>query len=114
MDKFLLSAADICRIIKQCDASGVQVFELQGLKLSFYPRRNEDSGLLSQAPVLYEDALPETNKSTAPQRTLMDIMDEEALMEAEQAQLLIDDPLSFEKMQISNHIERSRMLNEKT
>jgi hypothetical protein len=42
------------------------------------------------------------------------LFDEESLLEAEEAQLLIDDPLAFEKVQMDRHIEKARMRNEKT
>jgi hypothetical protein len=36
------------------------------------------------------------------------MFDENNMLEAEEAQLLIDDPFAFEKVQMDRHIERAR------
>jgi hypothetical protein len=52
--------------------------------------------------------------SEYPEAQSVELMDQEAMLEAEEAQMLIDDPLAFEKAQIDRHIERARTMNEKT
>ena len=110
MANFSLSANDICRIIKQCHTSGVQDFEFQGMKFTFHPRANGDAVSPAQA----SDHTQHSVVSESPEAINAELMDQEALLEAEQAQMLIDDPLAFEKAQIDRHIERARTMNEKT
>lgn len=109
MDNFFLSANDICRIIKQCSTSNVQNFEFRDMKLTFHPRRNEDAVSAGQASDQNQELV-----SDFPEASNTALLDEDALLEAEQAQLLIDDPLAFEKTQIDRHIERARVFNEKS
>lgn len=115
MDSFSLKAQDICKIIEKCSASGVSEFEFQGMRFTFHPRRNEDAATPGQAsdhtknPVVSDS--PEAKDD---QQIKAELMDNEALLEAEEAQLLIDDPLAFEKAQISRHLERQRTVNERT
>jgi hypothetical protein len=103
-----LSATDICRIIKACQTSGVAEVTLDGLHLVFNSRRNESA----------EVPGPATDHTTLPivedifgERDQAKLMDDNSLLEAEEAQLLIDDPLAFERSQIDRHIERARLHN---
>lgn len=112
MDNNYLSAADICRIIKQCHASGIAEVSLPGgVSFKFHPRRNEDAVMPGQAS-------DHNNTSVVSEfqvgRDQAELMDQEALLEAEEAQMLIDDPFAFEKSQIDRHIEKARAFNEKT
>lgn len=111
MANFSLSANDICRIIKQCHTSGVQDFEFQGMKFTFHPRRNEDAVSSGQASDHTQHSVV---SETSEAKYDVELMDQEAMLEAEEAQMLIDDPLAFEKAQIDRHIERARTMNEKT
>ena len=112
MDNFSLSANDICRIIKQCHASGVSEFDFQGMSFKFHPRRNEDAVMPGQASD--HKNTPVVSEYEEGQRDQAELMDNESLLEAEEAQMLIDDPFAFEKSQIDRHIEKARMSNEKT
>jgi hypothetical protein len=104
-DSFKLSAADICRIIKQCHAAGVSELSISGMSFKFHPRRNEDAEKLGQASDALEQPKPETDTP----RTL-DSFELATQLDAEEAQLLIDDPYAFERVQIDRHIERGRQL----
>ena len=109
MDNISLKAADICKIIKECNASGVSEFQYQGIQLKFHPRRNEDAVSLGQ--VSEQSTFPV--QSDLDGQDQMNLANEESLLEAEEAQLLIDDPAAFERTQIDRHIERGRQLDEK-
>jgi len=107
-----LSADDICRIIEACKQAGVQEFEHSGLKLSFLPRGPVEVEVPGQAP----SPVVETGASEKPitTKTDLDLMDQDALDEAEEAQMMIDDPYAFERLQIQRDIERNRVVNGKT
>jgi hypothetical protein len=113
MDNKTLSAADICRIIKQCHTSGVASFAMSGVTINFHPRRNEDAAMPGQASD-YQEPTTVVSEFSESQRDQAELMNEDTLLEAEEAQLLIDDPHGFEKAQMDKHIERARISNEKT
>ena len=102
---------EICRIISTCKDAGVVDFSHQGLSFSFLPHRNEEVAQPGQASNLAHASVSEQHTSQHPN---LDLMDEEAMREAEEAQLLISDPYAFEKLQIQRDVERTRGLNEKT
>lgn len=103
-DKNSLSASEICRILKACHSYGVASFEYQGITFNFHPRRNEDAEMpgpaADQTESIVEDIFGERDQAQ--------LMDDSSSLEAEEAQLLIDDPFSFERSQIDRHIERAR------
>jgi hypothetical protein len=110
MDKKSLSSSDICKIIKACEKSSVSSFSYMGLELAFHLHRNASATVPGQAsdheyPVVSDSAMFSKDKEH------VELLDMTALDEAEEAQLLIDDPFSFEKAQISKDIERTRQLN---
>ncbi len=99
-----MSTDEILSIIKACNESNVEEFNFKTLKLKFHSRRNENAVSLGQGtdqdvknPQVSDDL---TYKA--------ELMDQTAQFEAEEAQLLIDDPMSFEKSQIDRHVERNR------
>lgn len=104
-----LSATDICRIIGKCKVSGVNIFEFGDLRVTFHPRRNEDA--LKPGQALDHEPVVSIDPNAIEE---MQVMDQEALQEAEEAQLGIDDPRAYEKVQVSRHIERARQINETT
>jgi hypothetical protein len=112
MDNNSLSASDICRIIKQCHASGVAEVNLPGgVSFKFHPRRNEDADQLGPASDYTEKTFPVVSEFPEANTDQVRMMDQENMLEAEEAQLLIDDPFAFEKVQMDRHIERARMNN---
>lgn len=112
MDNFSLKATDICRIIKQCHDFGVSQFDFQGMSFKFHPRRNGDAATPGQASD--HKNIPVVSEYEEGQKDQAELMDQESLLEAEEAQMLIDDPFAFEKSQIDRHIEKARAFNEKT
>lgn len=118
MDNKSLSASDICRIIKQCHASGVAEVNLPGgVSFKFHSRRNESADQLGPASDYIEKSsvvsdFPEARTDQEKRDSDQAMMfDENNMLDAEEAQLLIDDPFAFEKVQMDRHIERARMNN---
>lgn len=105
MEKISLSGEEICRIIKQCQDSDVEEFSYLDLSLKFHSRRNGDAVKLGQAS---DHTQTSVVSGTSEENVTAQLMDEESMLEAEEAQLLIDDPFAFEKAQIDRHIERAR------
>jgi hypothetical protein len=101
MDKKRLSAADICRIIKQCQGTGISKLSIGDLTLEFNSQGKESASLPGQA--IDHNPTVETNQT-------IENFDKELLEEASLAQVMIDDPLAYEKLQISQDIERERQL----
>ena len=104
-EKISLSGEEICRIIKQCQDSDVEEFSYLDLSLKFHSRRNGDAVKLGQAS---DHTQTSVVSGTSEENVTAQLMDEESMLEAEEAQLLIDDPFAFEKAQIDRHIERAR------
>jgi len=104
-----LSAADICKIISECKGAGVAELCLGPLQLKFHPQGKE--GALMPGKAGDESAEPLVS---GPISENADLMNMEAFEDAAEAQLLIDDPLAYERSQIHKDIERGRVLNEKT
>lgn len=102
------TADEICRIISTCKDAGVTEFNNAGLSFSFLSRRNEEVVNPGQDANPTPVGVSEQHTSQTPN---LDLMDEEAMREAEEAQLLISDPLAFEKLQIQRDVERTRGLN---
>ncbi len=113
-ENFSLKASEICRIIKQCHDFGVSEFDFQGVSFKFHPRRNEDAVQPGPASDHIHINIPVVSEFEEGQRDQAQLMDEETLLEAEEAQMLIDDPFAFERTQMDRHIEKARALNEKT
>lgn len=84
------------------------------MRFTFHPRRNGDAATPGQASdhVTKNPVVSDVPEAQEPDQNAY-LYNQEALDDAEEAQLLIDDPKSFEKVQIQRHIERERTLNEK-
>lgn len=105
-----LSAEDICRIISTCKDSGVAEISYGSLSLKFHPHRNQDASVPGQVadhvPVMSENITDIDQKNA-------ELMNEQALKDAEEAQLMIDDSYGYERSQIAKSLERNRTLSEK-
>lgn len=115
--KKYLSAEEICRIIEVCNLANAKEFDYQGLRITFHPRRNEDAAAPGQATdhtPLSEQTQPVVSELTPEDKDVMNLMDQEAADDLDEAQLMIDDYSTFEKIQISRHIEKNRLTDEKT
>ena len=119
---FSLSADDLCRILSLGKLSSVDEIVLPGIKIKFHPQSQGDAEKLGQASdqktlvstkneEIEKVDIKETQSTSCELQDFVPLMDSEALLEAQEAQLLIDDPLAFEKSQIDRHIERVRGLN---
>jgi len=102
-DKKDLSAEEICRILKQCRGSGVSTFSFSGLAISFFDK--QDKGLVAKKTVDSDDK----QMSFVENPQVIEQTNKELLEEAHFTQLMIDDPLAFEKMQMSDDLERDRI-----
>jgi hypothetical protein len=110
MAKISLSADDICRIIKQCQDSGIEDFKFQDLTFKFHPRRNEDAATPGQVT----DSQDRVSEISQPNLMETKLADETSMLEAEEAQLMIDDPYGFERAQVAKHLELNRGRNDST
>lgn len=79
-------------------------FSFQDLTLKFHSRRNESAALPGQVT----DSQSGVSEISQQQTDEAQLADETSLEEAEQAQMLIDNPHEFERMQIARHIEMNR------
>jgi hypothetical protein len=129
MEDKVLSASEICRIIRVCSESGVKSLHLGALtiELGFEgPRDLTKKEEFEQQPLIAsplltsrknDQDLPLTNSeqsmktenSPAPE-TLLTIQDMESFKESVEEQLLIDDPYQFELMVMDRDLEASSRL----
>ena len=107
-----LSALEICDIIKACKESGITEFSYKDLTLRFQPQRNEV--VLAQGQGKDHDSVVSDLFKNTDEKVKTELMNEQALIDAEESQLLIDDAFAYEKLQVSKDLERNRILNEKT
>lgn len=104
-----LSAKDICLIIKSCKSANVAEITVGGLSLKFHPSGPKDVTEPSQAVSHVEMAA-----NPIPAEQTMEPMNEQALLDAEEAQMLIDDPFAYERSQMLKDLERNRVFNAET
>lgn len=103
VDSFRLSAQDICRIIKQCHQSQVSELVLSDLTLKFHSQRNENASELGQAKDHVESPIVVETKQE--QKTDFELS---TYLDDEEAQLLVEEPASYERLQIDKYIGRER------
>jgi hypothetical protein len=103
-----LKVAEICKIIEACRESGVTEFSYSGLNLKFHQPGPADVIKLSQAVSHIEVA---SEPVGLPDDPVASVMNEQAIEDAEEAQLLIDDAFAYERAQIMKDIERNRVRN---
>jgi hypothetical protein len=100
-----LSADDICKIILTCKESGVSEISCLGIELVFHaPGQGhviEPSKAVSQ-PEMASNPFPQEKQEAQ-------LMNEQALDDAEEAQMLIDDPFAYERAQMLRDVERNRV-----
>lgn len=103
-----LSAADICMIIKSCRENSVTEISLPEIAIKFRGHSNDLALTPGQesdfAPANVSQISPETQKQA-------DEVDRALAMDAEQSQMIIDDPRAYEQSLIDQDVERSRELN---
>lgn len=104
--KISLSAEEICKIIAECRSANVAEINFHGLHIVFQSQRNEIAPILGQGRDAEESVVKE-----APTNEEATLMNEQALIDAEVAQILIDDPLAFEKLNTSADIDRGRVMH---
>jgi hypothetical protein len=91
-----LTSTDICRIIKSCSEHGVNTFEYQGIKVSFDQLVTNNSIDVANPidSVDNEDVTNESNKK-----------DSATLLEDHIAELMITDPVEYERMVNNGEID---------
>lgn len=112
METNFLRAPDICKIIKACSDCGVISFSYSGIVINFQPPQVAASQLGPAAD--FPDTPIEVSEISKQATKDAESFDRAQLLEAEEAQLLIDDPFTFEQTQMDQDVERSRGLDEKT
>ena len=103
-----LQVSEICSIIETCGKFSVSEIELHGIKIKFHAQGKEHAVLPGQE---VDHTLPVMSEISPETQAQADNFDKAQMLEAEEAQMLIDDPFAFEKLQISQDIERNRELN---
>ena len=117
-----LSSKEICAIIKISKHAGVKSITIPGVTIEFYPHRNEaseshrnaDTGILHEAifDSLEKEAEVGTGNPEIPPGwgDQAEMFDKEAISDAEESALMVDDPMAFERHIVSRDIERNRMM----
>lgn len=105
-----LSAADICRIIKECRKSGVTSFSFNGLAFELVPNRKtaaiETFPVVEKSPVSFGDS--SVSEVGEDDRSIAAASDLEALEEIQMQQLLIEDPTAHEALMIDRNLNPHR------
>jgi len=109
MDK-TLKAGEICRIIEACLARGVKTLKYGDLQIEF--SQGQVEMVPSQGQIIEQEPLPISLDENQDNTLRMDVAEEQLAEDALHAQLLIDDPLAFEKMQMYEGLEQSRVADE--
>ena len=113
MDKGALKAGDICRIIKECKDSGVVTLKFGELHIDFTPQRSAAPTPSQSWSELQQALEPGPVKQATPENVKqeIDVFDEQVAEDALYAQMLIDDPAGFEKLQMLEGMERQRVVD---
>lgn len=111
MDKNSLKAREICSIIEACKSSGIKTLEFGELKLEFSPQGPVESVPGQVQAIHYQQDVNLDNVEEAKEDG-MAMLDEQIAEDALYAQMLIDDPAGYEKLQIAQGMEQSRVVNE--
>lgn len=88
-----LRDVDLCELVKACSEAGVSRFKHGTLEINFgrvWPEWQENAG-----PVAISDEMDENE---------VGIGDEAELRERQSAELLLEDPLAYEKLQLGEEI----------
>jgi hypothetical protein len=110
----LLNAKDICYIIKACSEAGVSELKFGDLEVSFKggallakPGKDTPATLGFKENEAYQNeqqpALPDRK---APSEKKMSLFDKEILEELEKSQLMIEDPIGYERFVIDEQLSR--------
>jgi hypothetical protein len=102
----VLSVNDICKILEACRIFGVSELSYSGLNLKFHSLGPANVTWPSQAV-----SHTEASNLVVPENQEAKLMNEQALDDAEEAQMLIDNAFAYERSQIMKDIERNRMIN---
>jgi hypothetical protein len=103
--KINLNAEEICKIIAECRSANVSEINFNGIHIVFQSQRNEIAPILGQGrDVVVTDDMDVVETEEAK------LVNEQTVLNAEDAMTLIEDPLAFERMNIRLDLERDRNL----
>jgi hypothetical protein len=104
-----LSAVEICKIITECKLAGVSELVYAGISLKFHSPGQASVAEPSQA--VSQSEMASNPVDSQQEETSTALMNPQAMEDIEDAQLLIDDPLGYERSQIFKDLERNRVAN---
>jgi hypothetical protein len=105
MKDFSLNLKDICKILNECHKLGVSEFTFNNMNFKFHPRRNEDVAHPGQGA--QELHTPYVVSPEA--KTELAQFDQAAQEDAEEMLLMIDDPITYETIQMDRFLEKARL-----
>lgn len=108
-----LSAKEICSIIKASKDAGVRSINIHGLTIEFYPHRNEASESHRNVNTgNTEETVGAEVATRIPSgwEEQAKLFDEQAVSDAEEAALMVDSPLVYEKEVVFRDMERNRVM----
>jgi hypothetical protein len=98
-----LRVSEIRRILETCRDLGVVEVEIYGIKAKFSNAHGNEQPDKTNSQLLVQN-IPGTKEIEPP--TLLTELDREVLEDMKRSQLLLDDPLAFEQVMISDHLAR--------
>lgn len=90
-----LSSADICKIIRQCERSGVSSLTIEGLDIKL--------GEAVKKPIPFPRPAPEPAelpKAAEHEEIKKDAFDKDEILEQEAAELMVTDPEAYEALMV--------------
>lgn len=111
METNKLKAFEICKIIETCGENSVSEISFHGITIKFQARGKELADTLGPASDPLDTPIAVSAISEEATKQAEDF-DRAQLLDSEEALLLIDDPVGFEKTQIDQDIERNRGLTQ--
>jgi len=107
-----LKAVEICRIISTCSKSGVAELKFGNLDLTFHPQGPAAKELAPSPDPIPEQLQLQIQTDLPLTRTEAQLLDDRETREAMEAQAAIEDPLYYEKLQMSEGLELDRVDDE--
>jgi len=100
---------EICAILRECRGLANVEIRVGNFELKYHPQGPGDASYQSQVEGIAASGKRSSSELPPEWRHQANLMDEQALQEAEQAQAIIESPFDFEQAQIDLHVERQRM-----
>ena len=99
------TVSEVCKIISKCKAHGVLEISVAGLSMKFQPVGQPAVTAPSQ------DVSHRTGASNPypEDKQVAELANQQALEDAEEAQMLIENPFAYERAHMLNDLERNRV-----